>query len=189
MHKLLILIMFMFAPLFWQSALADNAGQRGTPSKEKAERIDALFEKLRFADNELVAFELEEKIWIEWTTPDDPELAKLMNDALAARRVSDYEKALHILNRVVKDWDAYSEGWNQRATVHFLRGDLEKSLKDIAETLYREPRHFGSLAGRGVIRLQQGKTALAVQNILTAMHHHPYLRERNLIAPLLEGGL
>ncbi|MCW8914985.1 MAG: tetratricopeptide repeat protein [Magnetovibrio sp.] len=186
MQKLLILVAFILFPVVCNVAGADEALERGIPSVEKTARIDALFQELKFSTNEQDAFQIEQKIWIEWTSPDDPELAKLMQQALSARRASDFDKALRILDRVVANWSAYAEGWNQRATVHFLRGDWEKSLTDIAETLYREPRHFGSLAGRGVIHLQQGRLDLAVQSILTAMHHHPYLRERNLIAHLIE---
>jgi hypothetical protein len=62
--------------------------------------------------------------------------------------------------------------------VYFHQSEHEKSLEDIARTLELEPRHFGALAGRAVIRLQQGKFALGLQNVLEAMKYHPYLKER-----------
>ena len=131
-----------------------------------------------------MAFEIEQKIWIEWTTLDEPELAGLIQRVLAARRVADFEKALTILNRVVFEWSGYAEGRNQRVAVYFEQGEFEKSLEDIAETLAREPRHFGSLSGRGLIRLHQGKSALAIQNFKAAMQFHPYLKERHMIPAL-----
>lgn len=77
----------------------------------------------------------------------------------------------------------FPEAWNQRATIHFLRGDYAQSLADVATTLELEPRHFGALAGRGIIRLRQGKSALAIQSIKAALAFHPFLRERTLIPP------
>ena len=162
-----------------------HGAEPGTPSAEKAQRLDDLFAQLKAAPNEMTGREIEQKIWIEWTSPEDPELATLMDKALAARREADYDTAISILDHITQDWSGYAEGWNQRATVYFLKGEYEKSLIDIAETLKREPRHFGALAGRGLIRLKQGKPTLAGQNILKAMEYDPYLRERHLIGPLL----
>lgn len=188
MRKILIFNLLVLSQLFWGPAWADETPLPGAPSTEQTARLDRLFIDLKTAPNEQLANETEQKIWIEWTTPEDPELAHLMGQALAARRVADYEKALAVLDQMVVEWPGYAEGWNQRATVYFLKGEIEKSLEDIAETLVREPRHFGALAGRGMIRLRQTKPALAVQNFLAAMEFHPYLRERGIIAALMNGG-
>ncbi len=93
---------------------------------------------------------------------------KLMQDALQKRRGYDYKGSLEILNKVIGLKPDYAEVWNQRATIYFHQEEYEKSLWDIAKTLELEPRHFGSLAGRAVIRLKQNKPALARQNIVEA---------------------
>ena len=149
------------------------------------ERLDNLFAKLQMATDEISALEIEEQVWIAWTTPDDPALAEQMKQVLRARREANFTKALSLLDEIVARWSDYAEGWNQRATVHFMLVRTEASLADIDETLKREPRHFGALSGRAMIYVQQGQTALAVQNILAAMTHHPYVRERHLLPGLL----
>lgn len=184
MHKVLLFVVLGLTQMPWGLVLADDILPSGTSSSEQAQRLDRLFDALKTAPNEQAAFKTEQTIWIEWTTPDDPQLAALMQQVLAARRVADYDKALAILDRVIKEWCGYAEGWNQRATVYFLQGEFEKSLEAVAETLAREPRHFGALVGRGMIYLRQGKLDLAVQDILAALQIHPYLPERGLIAGL-----
>ena len=108
----------------------------------------------------------------------ETKIDKLMQKALRKREVYDFNGSLEILNQIIALKPGFAEAWNQRATVYFHQGEHEKSLIDIATTLELEPRHFGSLAGRAVIRLQQGKPALARQNIIEAMKYHPFLKER-----------
>lgn len=149
--------------------------------------LDALFVQLAAAPDEESAQLLEEEIWQVWTRHDDPAVQDLMDRALQYLRFGEPAAALPVLDQLVALAPDYAEGWNQRATAYFLLGEDERALFDIAEALVREPRHFGALAGRGLIRLRQGRTALAYQNIVTAMKIHPYLRERELLPPFLRG--
>lgn len=71
-----------------------------------------------------------------------------------------------------------------RATAYFLRGAYEKSLADIEKTLALEPRHFGALAGRGLIFHTLGKRDEALEAIKAALDIHPWLAERGLFPEL-----
>lgn len=162
-------------------------GAAWASDRERSTHLDTLFAQLKAAPNEQAAYEIEQKIWVAWTTPDDPELAELISQVLAARRTANYTKAFVILDDVVQRWSDYAEGWNQRAIIHFETGSLEQSLSDIAKTLEREPRHFGALAGRALIYRQQGNQPLTVESVLAAMEHHPYVGVRGLIPGLMQG--
>ncbi|WP_428604378.1 tetratricopeptide repeat protein [Sedimenticola sp.] len=143
--------------------------------------LDQRFAELKQAPDESRAREIEQAIWKLWMKSGSAEIDKLMQQALEARRWGDYDKALGLLDRMIEMDPQYAEAWNQRATIHFLRDEYEPALADVARTLQLEPRHFGAMAGRGVIRLHQGKTALAIQSIKAAMDYHPFLKERTLV--------
>ena len=166
--------------------LAANASPAAAESRD--EKLERLYEALGEAPGEAAARRIENDIWLTWTDHEDPDVKAMIDAAMQRRQWSDLEGSLAILDKLVAIAPDYAEAWNQRANVHFLMQDYEQSLIDVAEVLRREPRHFAALAGRGLIRLRQGKPALAYQSILAAMEINPYLRERELLPDfILEG--
>ena len=149
------------------------------------QQLDQRFDSLRNAANERQARVYENLIWTRWFESGDHEIDELMQQAMARRQNYDFNGAIEILNRVISLDPDFPEAWNQRATVYFHQQEYEKSLEDVARTLQLEPRHFGAMAGRAVIRLQQFKPALARQNVLEAMKIHPYLKERTFFPDLI----
>ena len=166
------LLEFATTPL----VVADEVSDRVT--------LDRLFAELKAAPDAAVAHDISQRIWIYWTTPADTELAMRMGELLAARRVSDLDRALALADALITDHPDYAEAWNQRATLHYMRGDLDASLADCAEVLVREPRHYGALSGRSLIYLQQGQRALALRDMAAAVEIHPFLSERRLFPEL-----
>jgi len=154
-------------------------------AKDKA-ALDALFAELRLAPSPEAAHQIDQRIWIYWTTPSDSKLATRMGEALAARRTGDIPGAIVLLTRLIEDYPTYAEAWNQRATMFYLINDFDASLADIEKVLEYEPRHFGALSGRAMIYLQQGKRALAIKDMAAALELHPFLNERQLFPELLE---
>ena len=150
----------------------------------ESEKLDGLFLQLKNAENESEAIAVEGAIWNEWMKSKNPEIDALMREALRKRNEYDLNGAIEIFSKVIELAPDFSEGWNQRAIVYFNQEEYEKSLVDIAKTLELEPRHFGALGGRAVIRLRQFKHALARQSVIEAMKHHPFLKERHFFPDL-----
>lgn len=146
---------------------------------DEAER-DRLFEQLLDAPDEVTARQIEDQIWLSWFRSGNRDVDALMETAMSRRGVYDFAGALEALDRVSALMPEYAEAWNQRATIHFYREEYEQSLEAVARTLELEPRHFGAMAGRVVIRLRQLKPALARQNLLEALKINPWLREKAL---------
>jgi len=145
------------------------------------ERYEDPMSRLAGASSQAEADSLSSEIWRIWLTAPDPVAQEVLDAALSRRRARDYLGAILHLERLIKGWPDYAEGWNQRATVHFLTGNYEASLADVAEVLVREPRHFGALSGKAVILFRQGRTALAQIASREALRHHPVLRERAIL--------
>lgn len=146
--------------------------------------LDQLFAQLRLAPNPRVAHDIDQRIWSYWTTPENPDLASRMAEALEARALGDMVRVIQLLTGIIADYPTYAEAWNQRATMYYLLNDFEASLADIEKVLQYEPRHFGALSGRALIYLQQGKRTLAIRDMAAALALHPFLDERQLFPEL-----
>ena len=146
--------------------------------------LDALFARLAAATSEPDARAIADAIWRIWTVPDDPVLAARVAEIITAGGFAGPAGQLPLIDRLVADYPDYSEGWNLRATAHFLNGAYDKALSDVAETLEREPRHFGAMAGRALIFHTQGKRQEAIEALTEALQIHPFLPERSLFPEL-----
>ena len=144
--------------------------------------LNYMFKQLKAAKDEQTARFIEMAIWQVWFKSDNQVVASMMEEILNARRVSNYSKAIALLDKLITTYPDYSEAWNQRATVYYMMGNYEASLKDVGETLAREPRHFGALAGRAAIRWQMGDKESAMQSMREAVDIHPYLRDREKLS-------
>ena len=81
--------------------------------------------------------------------------------------------AIDTFDRVIAMRPEFAEGWNKRATVYFLLGEDDLSLKDCDEVLKRNPRHFGVLAGYGQIYLRKGELQRSLEFFEQALAINP----------------
>ena len=148
-------------------------------------KLRDLLARLARAASAREADEIEREIWAAWHEADDAAAATWMQRGLAALEARDLATALAAFDRVVELAPDYAEGWNKRATLHWLRGELEESLADIDRTLALEPRHFGALSGLAMIREVQGRPFEALEALEKLLHIHPLLPQlRERIAQL-----
>ena len=144
---------------------------------ERDARLRELFARLAAAASEREAGAVEREIWSAWLATDDENVAPWIARGLAAMEARDLAAALQAFDRVVELAPDYAEGWNKRATLHWLRGAYQESVADIARTLALEPRHFGALSGLGVIMQQFGEEKLALEAFRRALAVNPHLQK------------
>ncbi|WP_417513593.1 tetratricopeptide repeat protein [Minwuia sp.] len=151
-------------------------------------RLETLFRELSDPSSADLPFEIEDLIWAVWHDHHDREPAELMERVIghiAARSDDDAEEGLSVL---LQRWPDWAEPWNKRATLRFLQGRDAESVADIAETLLREPRHFGALAGFGQICLRNGDDRSAALVFDRALEVNPHMSQiRGLRARLGAG--
>ena len=141
----------------------------------------SLFTSLKQAPSEAQARSIEADIWQHWTLSGVPAIDRLMKQAKLLASRGHYEPSLGLLDRIIYEQPAYSEGWNRKATVLFFLMRDDESLKAIAKVLSLEPRHFGALAGKAMIKMRGEKWGDALDILRQAVKIHPFLKERHLI--------
>ncbi len=146
----------------------------GAASQEDP-RLDALFGKLKTAGDVGEAQAVEQMIWRVWLVSGDDKIDAIMAAGVRAMSFRDHAAALGAFDEIVRLAPGFAEGWNKRATVHYLLGDYAASAADIERTLALEPRHFGALSGLGLVRLAEGKEAAALEAFEAALEVHPNL--------------
>ena len=143
---------------------------------QKNPRLDELFDRLWAATEAQEIGEAETAIWQVWLERDDPEVDRLFTGGIRATQMGAFSVALDSFNELVERAPDFAEGWNQRATLHYLAGDYEASLADIDRTLALEPRHFGALTGRGLIYLALEREVEALEAFERALDMNPHMK-------------
>jgi tetratricopeptide (TPR) repeat protein len=167
----------MQAPLASAQSAIDGAREtlpEATP-KTRAEQLDELFDTLAAAESAEEAKAAERGIVRLWLESGSDTVDLLMDWTLTAMEEEDYPRALDLLDRIITLEPDYVEGWNKRATIHFLNDDYAKSLADLEQVLAIEPRHFGALAGLGTILRELGDERLALDAYREALALYPVM--------------
>ena len=144
---------------------------------DRTRGLDFLFGALKAAPDETSAKHVEARIWAVWLQTSSDTAALLMLRAKAAMDAQKPDVALKLLDAVVKLRPDYIEAWNRRATLYYLKNDYARSLQDIREVLIREPRHFGALAGLGMIMQDIGDEKRALEAFRKALAVNPHLEK------------
>lgn len=154
------------------------------------QELDALFVALALAPEDGWK-PIQSKIMAVWARSDSAAMTLLLSRATKAMRAGQTDKAMVLLDDLVRLAPDFAEGWNRRATLHFMNEDYGRSVADIQHVLALEPRHFGALSGLGIIfdRLERDEEALAI--FRRALEVHPHLEGAqeavDKLTPLVDG--
>lgn len=160
-----LIIAALFAALFAAPLRAD----------QNAPGLDDLFELLKSDLEAAAAVAVTREIWSAWLQHDNREVRALMDAGMRDMRAARWRQALGRFDAAVDLAPDFAEAWNKRATVHYLLGDFPASSADVVETLRLEPRHFGALAGQGMMYLQRRNAAQALLYFRRALAVNPHM--------------
>lgn len=139
--------------------------------------LDELFKRLAAARDLEEAKGVEGAIERVWLRSGSDTTDLLMSRALAVWQANDFSLARSLLDRVVALEPDWAEGWNKRATLRFLMDDPKGAQSDAERALLLEPRHYGALAGLGIIFEQAGDKKRALEALRKARMLDPQRKD------------
>lgn len=158
---------------------ADDVAARRLAVQQLAEHgiiadLPTLATALRDPDP-LVRDFVESAMWSVWSRSGDEDVDRLFAVGVEQMGLRQLDAAAETFSRVIQRRPEFAEGWNKRATVHYLLGDYRRSLADCDEVLARNPYHWGALSGYGMIYMQLDQPARAIDYFERALAVNPNL--------------
>jgi tetratricopeptide (TPR) repeat protein len=175
MMRIATLALTLLVALGSPMALAQSRGSKPEAPPPRAATLDDLFDRLAVTKDESEAKGITAVILRRWMRSGSDTSDLLMSRATEAIQAKDEALAIELLDRIIALQPDWAEAWNKRATVFFMMGDKTRSVADIRETLAREPRHFGALAGLGIILQSNGDEKAAFEVFAKALAINPFL--------------
>mgnify|MGYP000433116380 FL=1 len=156
--------------------LAFNFSGNISKADQNDPRLPKLFESLKSATDAKTAQVTASDIWRIWSEkPDDKRIAELLRQGTEQMNAGQLRRAEKLFTSVINAAPDFAEAWNKRATVYFLMGAYDLSKKDIAQTIAREPQHFGAWSGLGLVETHIGNYDAALKAYEKAARIHPFL--------------
>lgn len=137
------------------------------------DRLVDLFAVLQVTADVRTIAVTEGQIWEIWLQHANADVQQLMLVGTARMNAQRYAEAMVVFNRLTESFPDYAEGWNKRATLHYVLGNLDASVSDIEKTLELEPRHFGALSGLGMVFIQRKELSKAKRAFEDLIEVHP----------------
>ncbi len=155
-------------------------------AEDRSIELNQLFNELKIEDKN-ISYEVEQKIWKIWSThPKDNKLTSMLATGTNFVNNNQYSKAIEIFTKVINLDPSWAEAWNKRATVLYLTGEFEKSQNDIDEVLKLEKRHFGALAGQGLVNIELENYEKAITSYEEVMKIYPSMNSPKIMIKQLK---
>jgi tetratricopeptide (TPR) repeat protein len=138
---------------------------------------DEMFEKLHNAPSESEANDVAQDIWASWMESGSPTVDMIMQRAVDAQTVGDYETARAFYDRAILIAPDYAEAWSRRAGLFLNDENFPEALRDLNEALRLEPRHFGAWAGLGIMMEAMGAEKEALEAYRQALAIYPFMTQ------------
>ncbi len=175
---------FAAQPLFAQTGpgatqkappAATKRAQKQKKQLDRAQQLDGLFAALKAAPSAQIARQIEKRIEGTLAVTDSDTLNLLMVRAQVTIEAKEFKTAQELLDSIIQINPRYTEAWARRATLHFARKDIYRSLADLRVVIAQEPRHYQALAGLGVILQDIGEEKRALEAYRRALEINPHL--------------
>ena len=149
-------------------------------------QLNKLFNELKMNNTTLI-YGAEQKIWEIWSThPNNQKLTERLAEGSKLVRNKQLSKALNVFTEVINLDPKWAESWNKRATVLYIMGNYKASQKDIDKVLELEKRHFGALAGQGLVNIKLENYEKAIESYKKAQEIYPTMQSPKIMIKQIE---
>ena len=156
-----------------------NANERDT-------QLDKLFNELK-KNTPSLSPNIAEQIWILWSThPTDQKLTSILDEGSRLVQDRQLHRAIDVFTEAIELDPTWAEAWNKRATVFYMVGEFQKSQDDIDKVLELEKRHFGALAGQGMVNIKLKNYDKAKRSYQKAQEIYPAMKSSKVMIEQIE---
>jgi tetratricopeptide (TPR) repeat protein len=175
----MIIFKYIFLVLFLLNSNTLKAENRDN-------KLNELFNDIKINNKDL-AYSIEKKIWELWSThPTNNKLTIKLSEGSNLVKNNQLSKAVKIFTEVIEKDPSWAEAWNKRATVLYLLGDYKGSQNDIDKVLDLEERHFGALAGQGLVNIKLENYEKAIKSYKRAQEIYPAMQSPKIMINQIE---
>jgi tetratricopeptide (TPR) repeat protein len=153
---------------------------------DRKNQLDKLFKELKIV-NPVLTFEVEQKIWKIWSThPKRNKITLMLSEGSDLVKKDQLNEAVKVFTKVIELDPNWAEAWNKRATALYFLGEFKKSQNDIDKVLELEKRHFGALAGQGLVNIQLKNYEKAIMSYKKAQEIYPSMKTPEIMIKEIE---
>ena len=120
------------------------------------------------------------------THPTDQKLTSLLDEGSRLVQDRQLKRAINVFSEAIELDTSWAEAWNKRATVYYMIGEFQKSQDDIDKVLELEERHFGALAGQGMVNIKLKNYDKAKRSYQKAQEIYPALESPKVMIEQIE---
>jgi len=148
--------------------------------------LDKLFLELK-KNIPSLSSRIAQQIWMLWSThPTDQKLTSILDEGSRLVQDRQLNRAIDVFTEAIELDPTWAEAWNKRATVFYMVGEFQKSQDDIDKVLELEERHFGALAGQGMVNIKLKNYDKAKRSYQKAQEIYPALESPKVMIEQIE---
>jgi len=158
----------------------------GLSANERDAELEKLFNELK-KNIPSLSSGIAQQIWILWSThPTDQKLTSLLEEGSRLLHDQQLNRAIDVFTEAIKIDPNWAEAWNKRATVFYMVKEFQKSQDDIDKVLELEERHFGALAGQGMVNIKLKNYDKAKRSYQKAQEIYPAMKSSKVMIKQIE---
>ena len=155
-------------------------------ANDRNAELDKLFLELK-KNNPSLSSSVAQQIWMLWSThPSDQKLTSILDEGSRLIQDQQLNRAIDVFTEAIELDPTWAEAWNKRATVFYMVGEFQKSQNDIDKVLELEERHFGALAGQGMVNIQLKNYDKAKRSYQKAQEIYPAMKSSKVMIEQIE---